>query len=72
MARVHNVIKTIEPHDSIERFTGLGVECVTGEAKIISPHEVQVGERIITTKSIILASGARPFVPPIEGLDQVD
>jgi len=71
MNRVHDVIKTIEPHDSIERYTSLGVECVTGEATILSPHEVQVGDRIITTKSIIIASGARPFVPPIEGLEDV-
>ena len=71
MNRVHDVIKTIEPHDSIERYTSLGVECVTGEATILSPNEVQVGDRIITTKSIIIASGARPFVPPIEGLEDV-
>jgi pyruvate/2-oxoglutarate dehydrogenase complex dihydrolipoamide dehydrogenase (E3) component len=72
MARVHRVIEEIEPHDSIERYTKLGVECVTGEATILSPNEVKVGDRIITAKNIILASGARPFVPPIEGLDQVD
>ena len=72
MKRVHKVIETIEPHDSIERFTGLGVECVTGEAEIIDKHTVRVGDRTITTKSIIIATGARPFVPPIEGLDQID
>ena len=72
MSRVHKVIADIEPHDSIERYTSLGVECVTGEATILSPHEVQVGDRVITTKNIIIASGARPFVPPIEGLDQID
>jgi len=55
----------------VPRYTSLGVECVTGEATILSPHEVQVGDRIITTKSIIIASGARPFVPPIEGLEDV-
>lgn len=71
MKRVHDVIKTIEPHDSVERFTGLGVECLIGEAEIISPYEVKVGERVITTRSIIIASGARPFVPPIEGLDKI-
>ena len=70
--RVQEVIKTIEPHDSVERFTGLGVECVIGEAEIVDPHTVQVGDRTITTKSIIIASGARPFVPPIEGLDKID
>ena len=72
MQRVHQVIDTIEPHDSIECYTKLGVECITGEAKVLSPYEVQVGDRIITTKNIIIASGARPFVPPIKGLDEVD
>ena len=71
MTRVHDVIKTIEPHDSMERYASLGVECIAGEATIISPHEVQVGDRIITTKSIIIASGARPFVPPIEGIENI-
>ena len=71
LKRVHKVIEAIEPHDSVERFTGLGVECVQGEAEIIDQHTVKVGERSITTKSIIIASGARPFVPPIPGLDKV-
>ena len=71
MKRVHKVIETIEPHDSIERFTSLGVECVTGEAEIVDPHTVQVGDRMITTKSIIIAAGARPFVPPIEGIEKI-
>lgn len=71
MNRVHKVIETIEPHDSVERFTGLGVECVMGEAEIVDKHTVQVGDRTITTKNIIIAAGARPFVPPIEGLDQI-
>lgn len=72
MQRVHNVIAEIEPHDSVERYTELGVDCMSGEAKIIDPHHVQVGDQVISAKSIIIASGARPFVPPIEGLDQVD
>lgn len=71
MQRVHKVIETIEPHDSVERFTGLGVECVMGEAEIIDKHTVKVGDRSITTKSIIIAAGARPFVPPIPGLAEV-
>ena len=71
LKRVHKVIEAIEPHDSVERFTGLGVGCVQGEAEIIDQHTVKVGERSITTKSIIIASGARPFVPPIPGLDKV-
>ena len=71
MKRVHKIIETIEPHDSIERFTGLGVECVTGEAEIIDKNTVKVADRTITTKNIIIAAGARPFVPPIEGVDEV-
>ncbi len=72
MERVQNVIKKVEPHDSIERYTKLGVDCYTGEAKILSPHEVQVNGKTLTTKNIIIATGARPAVPPIPGLDQVD
>ena len=72
MERIQSVVKAIEPHDSVERYTSLGVDCVAGEAMITSPWTVQVGERTITTRSIVLATGARPFVPPIPGLDQVD
>jgi len=71
MQRVQDVIKKIEPHDSIERFTGLGVDCITGTAKIVSPWSVEVNGQTITARNIILATGARPFIPPIEGLDQV-
>jgi dihydrolipoamide dehydrogenase len=70
--RVHQVIKDIEPHDSIERYTKLGVECIQGEATLVSPYGVMVNGRVITAKNIIIATGARPFVPPIPGLDQVD
>jgi pyruvate/2-oxoglutarate dehydrogenase complex dihydrolipoamide dehydrogenase (E3) component/uncharacterized membrane protein YdjX (TVP38/TMEM64 family) len=72
MERVKRVITTIEPHDSVERFTGLGVECVSGDAKIVSPWEVEVGGRLITTRAIVIATGARPFVPPIPGLSDID
>ena len=72
MNRVQGVIQKVEPHDSIERYTKLGVDCFTGEAKILSPHEVQVNGQILTTQNIIIATGARPAVPPIPGLDQVD
>jgi len=72
MQRVHKIIETIEPHDSIERFTDLGVECVTGEAEIIDNYTVRVGDRDIRTKNIIIAAGARPFVPPIEGVQDID
>ena len=76
MARIHKVIGKIEPHDSVERYTELGVDCVQGSARITSPWEVTVdtaeGERTLTTRNIIIASGARPFVPPIPGIDQID
>ncbi len=71
MERVHGVIKTIEPHDSVERFTSLGVEVELGEAVIESPYSVRVNDRTITTRSIIIASGARPLAPPIPGLDEI-
>jgi pyruvate/2-oxoglutarate dehydrogenase complex dihydrolipoamide dehydrogenase (E3) component/uncharacterized membrane protein YdjX (TVP38/TMEM64 family) len=76
MARVHSVIKTIEPHDSTERYTGLGVDVVHGSAKIVSPWEVDItGEdgrvQRLTTRSIVIATGAKPFVPPIPGLAEV-
>jgi len=68
MERVQRVIKTVEPHDSAERYTDLGVECLQGEAKITSPYSVQVNGQTLTTRNIVLATGARPFVPPIPGL----
>lgn len=72
MQRVHGIIKAIEPHDSIERYTDLGVEVITGEAKIIDPYRIEVNGKVLTTKNIIIATGARPMVPPIKGLDSVD
>lgn len=71
MDRVQNVITKIEPHDSIERYSSLGVDCITGQAKIISPWEIEVNGKTITTRNITIATGARPFVPPIPGLDKV-
>jgi dihydrolipoamide dehydrogenase len=75
MERVQSIIKQIEPHDSIERYTDLGVDVVTGSAKIISPWEVEITTeqetRVISTRSIVIAAGAKPFVPPIPGLDEV-
>ena len=72
MGRVQDVIKTIEPHDSVERFTGLGVDCLYGNAKLISPWVVDVDGQQISAEKIILATGARPTMPPIPGIDQVD
>jgi pyruvate/2-oxoglutarate dehydrogenase complex dihydrolipoamide dehydrogenase (E3) component/uncharacterized membrane protein YdjX (TVP38/TMEM64 family) len=77
MERVQRVVRTIAPHDSVERYTGLGVECLQGEAKLVSPWEVEIraadgGTRRLTTRSVVIAAGARPFVPPIPGIEQVD
>jgi pyruvate/2-oxoglutarate dehydrogenase complex dihydrolipoamide dehydrogenase (E3) component len=76
MDRVHRVIRTVEPHDSVERYTGLGVDVVQGEARIASPWSVEIrradgGSEVLTTRSIIIAAGAAPFVPPIPGIDEV-
>jgi pyruvate/2-oxoglutarate dehydrogenase complex dihydrolipoamide dehydrogenase (E3) component/uncharacterized membrane protein YdjX (TVP38/TMEM64 family) len=76
MERVQRVVRDVEPHDSVARYSSLGVECVAGEAKITSPWTVEVKEangsnRTLTTKSIVIAAGARPFVPPIPGIDAV-
>ena len=71
MKRVQTVIGKVEPHDSIERYTQLGVDCYTGSAKNLSSHEVSVNGKTLTTKNIIIATGARPAVPPIPGLDKV-
>lgn len=76
MERVQRVITAIEPHDSVERYQGLGVDCVAGDARIISPFAVEVTDadgvkRTLTTRNIVIAAGAKPFVPPIPGLDQV-
>ncbi len=71
MKRVQDAIRAIEPHDSVERFTGLGVECVRGEARIVSPWEVVVGDRVIRTRRIVVASGAKPAVPDIPGIESV-
>jgi pyruvate/2-oxoglutarate dehydrogenase complex dihydrolipoamide dehydrogenase (E3) component len=72
MQRVQRVIEKIEPHDSVERYTGLGVDVIKGEARVVSPWSVEVNGQTINTKNIIIATGAQPFVPPIEGIDSVD
>ena len=73
MQRVQAVIRRIEPHDSVERYTELGVEVLQGHARLTSPWTVEValadgGTRTLSTRSIVLATGASPFVPPIPGL----
>ncbi|MCF7354937.1 bifunctional TVP38/TMEM64 family protein/FAD-dependent oxidoreductase [Vibrio sp. CK2-1] len=76
MQRVHDVIAQVEPHDSIERYTGLGVEVKQGYAKIIDPWTVEItlqdgSIEKLTTRNIVIATGARPFVPPLPGLEEV-
>ncbi|MFT7549698.1 MAG: dihydrolipoamide dehydrogenase, partial [Candidatus Azotimanducaceae bacterium] len=72
MARVQRIIKTIEPHDSVERFEGFGVNVEIGVGKILSPYTVEINGTVLTTRNIIIATGARPFVPPIKGIDEID
>ena len=72
MERVKGVVEKVAPHDSVERYTGLGVEVIEGEARITSPYAVEVNGQTLTTRNIVIATGARPFVPPIKGLDQFD
>ncbi len=76
MQRIHDVIKAIEPHDSVERYTSLGVEVLQGYARLVNPWTVEValnggGTQRLTARSIVIAAGARPFVPPLPGLDEV-
>ena len=75
MQRVHRVIADIEPHDSVERYTGLGVEVLQGHARITSPWTVEVKladgtTQTLSTRAIVIAAGASPFVPPIPGLKE--
>lgn len=71
MARVHRIINTVEPHDSVERYTKLGVEVIQGNARITSPWTVEVNGQTMATRAIVIATGARPTIPPIPGLEQV-
>ena len=73
MERVQRVVKQVEPHDSVERYSALGVECIKGAARIASPWSVEVtladgARRTLTTRNIVIAAGATPIVPPIPGL----
>ncbi|MEO8752241.1 MAG: FAD-dependent oxidoreductase [Casimicrobiaceae bacterium] len=76
MERVQRVVRQVEPHDSIDRYVGLGVEVAEGEARIVTPWEVEITGhdgtvRRVTTRSIVIATGARPAVPPIPGIEDV-
>ena len=74
MQRIHNIIAEVEPHDSVERYTGLGVEVLQGYAKMIDPWTVEIalndgGTQHLTARSIVIAAGASPFVPPLPGIE---
>jgi pyruvate/2-oxoglutarate dehydrogenase complex dihydrolipoamide dehydrogenase (E3) component/uncharacterized membrane protein YdjX (TVP38/TMEM64 family) len=75
MGRVHRVIAEVEPHDSVERYTRLGVEVIQGHARLVSPWTVEIdtptGARTLTSRAIVIATGAAPIVPDIPGLDRV-
>jgi len=72
MQRVQLVIAKIEPHDSVERYSGLGVEVITGAATLVSPWEVEVNGRRISARTLVIATGARPSVPDLPGLGDID
>ena len=71
MSRVHDIIGVIEHHDSVERYTGLGVDCFSGHATIESPYSVYVNGQSLTTRSIVIATGAEPAVPALPGIEEV-
>ena len=71
MQRVHDIIATIEPHDSPERYRSLGVDVIQGEGRITGPWSVEVNGRTLTTRNIVIATGGSAFVPPIPGLDSI-
>ncbi|QHE75448.1 FAD-dependent oxidoreductase [Hydrogenophaga sp. PBL-H3] len=74
MQRVQDIVRAIEPHDSVERYTSLGVEVLQGHAKLVNPWTVEIAlndgsTQTLTTRSVVIAAGARPFVPPLPGLE---
>jgi pyruvate/2-oxoglutarate dehydrogenase complex dihydrolipoamide dehydrogenase (E3) component len=76
MERVQRVVRDIEPHDSVERYTGLGVDVVQGRARLLDPWTVEIAcadgsTQRLTARDIVIATGARPFVPSLPGLDAV-
>lgn len=70
MERVHAIIRSIEPHDSPERFRAMGVDVIEGRARFLSPEEAEVGGRRVRAKRWILATGSRTAIPPIPGLEE--
>ena len=71
MERIRQVIGKIEPNDSPERYTELGVDCIKGDPKILTPYEVEINGKKITTRNIIISTGAGPFIPDIPGIKNV-
>ncbi|SPF77380.1 Mercuric reductase [Aliiroseovarius pelagivivens] len=68
---VRQTIATIEPHDSVERFEGLGVRVITEYGQFISPKEVQAGDYVIEARRFVISTGSSPLVPPIPGIENV-
>ncbi|MFZ5466260.1 MAG: dihydrolipoyl dehydrogenase family protein [Pseudomonadota bacterium] len=71
MEHVDAVIRAIEPHDSPERFRALGVEVLFGEGRFLDARRFQLGDRTLTASHFLLATGARPAIPPIPGLEGI-
>jgi pyruvate/2-oxoglutarate dehydrogenase complex dihydrolipoamide dehydrogenase (E3) component/uncharacterized membrane protein YdjX (TVP38/TMEM64 family) len=71
MERVQRVITSIAPHDSVERYQSLGVDCIQGKARILTPYEVSVNGRKLSARNIIIATGASAIIPAIEGLEDI-
>jgi pyruvate/2-oxoglutarate dehydrogenase complex dihydrolipoamide dehydrogenase (E3) component/uncharacterized membrane protein YdjX (TVP38/TMEM64 family) len=75
MARVHGIVRQVEPHDSVERYTQLGVEVIQGHARITSPWSIDIdtaaGQRTLTSRAIVIATGASPVIPDIPGIAAV-
>jgi dihydrolipoamide dehydrogenase len=72
MERVRRVVRQIEPHDSPERYGALGVECIAGEARVRDPFRVEVNGKTLTTRAIVVATGAEPIVPRLPGIAEAD
>ncbi|CAM3874526.1 bifunctional TVP38/TMEM64 family protein/FAD-dependent oxidoreductase [Vreelandella rituensis] len=72
MGHVHEAVANVAPHDSVERYTGLGVDVIQDSATLVSPWEVQVGDKILNARHIVLATGARPKVPNLPGIDRIE
>ncbi len=72
MQRVREVVRRVESHDSVDRYRSLGVDCISGEARLLSPNEVEVDGRHLSARSVVIATGARPLIPAIPGIGDID